>query len=97
LSTIEEYMLPCLNKSLFGVECTGCGAQRSALLLFNGEFAAAFSMYPAIYSLVILFGFLLVNLFVKFKYDYHIKIGLIIFNAVIIAGSYIIKMIYNFT
>jgi len=86
-----------MNKSLFGVECTGCGAQRSALLLFNGEFAAAFSMYPAIYSLAILFFFLFVNLFFKFKYDYHIKIGLIIFNAVIIAGAYIIKMIHNFT
>ncbi|GGG38815.1 hypothetical protein GCM10011532_23270 [Christiangramia forsetii] len=89
-------MLPCLNKTVLGVECTGCGGQRAALLLFQGEFKEAFVMYPAIYSLVVLFGFLIINLFIKFKYDYNIKIGLIIFNAVIIAGAYIIKMINTF-
>jgi len=94
LNSIEEYMLPCLNKSLFGVECTGCGAQRAALLLFQGEFLKAFHMYPAIFSLAILLLFLLFNLFFKFKFDYTIKIGLIIFNAVVIAGAYILKMIH---
>jgi len=96
LSTLEEYMFPCVNKSLLGVECTGCGGQRAAMLLFRGEFSQAFFMYPAIYSLAILFIFLLVNLFIKFKYDYNIKIGLIIFNAVIIAGAYIFKMFHIF-
>jgi hypothetical protein len=93
---IEEYMLPCINQSLFGVDCTGCGAQRAAVLLFSGEFSKAFAMYPAIYSLVILLVFLVFNLFIKFKFDYQIKIGLIIFNAVIIGGAYIFKMIHIF-
>ncbi|TBW25796.1 DUF2752 domain-containing protein [Gramella sp. KN1008] len=89
-------MLPCLNKTLFGIDCTGCGAQRSVALLFQGEFSEAFFMYPAIYSLLILFLFLVFNLFFKFKYDYSIKIGLILLNAVIIAIAYIIKMIHIF-
>ncbi|SDS29216.1 DUF2752 domain-containing protein [Christiangramia echinicola] len=93
MSSIEEYMLPCLNKSVFGVDCTGCGAQRATVLLANGEFSKAFEMYPAIYSLAFLLLFLVFNLFYKFKFDYNIKIGLIIFNAVIIAGAYIFKMI----
>ncbi|SDR72688.1 Protein of unknown function [Gramella sp. MAR_2010_147] len=97
MSSLEEYMFPCLNKSLLGIECTGCGGQRAALLLFQGEFKEAFYMYPAIYSLAILLGFLLVNLFFKFKYDFNIKIGLIVFNALIIAGAYILKMIHIFT
>ena len=96
MSSIEEYMLPCLNKSLFGVDCTGCGAQRAVVLLFRGEFLQAFHMYPAIYSLAILLLFLLFNLFYKFKFDYNIKIGLIIFNAVVIGGAYIFKMIHIF-
>lgn len=96
MTIFEEYMLPCLNKAVFGVECTGCGAQRATILLFQGEFLKAFYMYPAIYSLALLFAFLLINLFFKFRYDYSIKIGLIIFNAVIIAGAYIIKMIQIF-
>lgn len=89
---IEEYMLPCLNKSLLGIDCTGCGAQRALVFLFEGEFTKAFYMYPAIYSLIFLFVFLLFNLFYKFKFDYHLKLGLIIFNAVLIAGAYLLKM-----
>lgn len=89
-------MLPCLNKTLFGIDCTGCGAQRSVALLFQGKFSEAFFMYPAIYSLIILLLFLVFNLFYKFKYDYSIKMGLILFNAAIIAIAYIIKMIHIF-
>ncbi|MCM8571104.1 DUF2752 domain-containing protein [Gramella jeungdoensis] len=96
MTNLQEYMLPCLNKTLFGIECTGCGAQRAAVLLFQGEFSKAFFMYPAIYSLLVLLAFLLFNLFYKFRYDYSIKMGLIIFNAVIIAIAYIIKMIHIF-
>ncbi|WP_341478038.1 DUF2752 domain-containing protein [Christiangramia sabulilitoris] len=96
MNTIEEYMLPCMNKALFGVDCTGCGAQRAVILLFKGEFSQAFYMYPAIYSIVILLIFLVFNLFYKFKSDYNIKMGLIIFNGVLIAGAYIFKMIQIF-
>lgn len=92
----EEYMLPCLNKSLLGMECTGCGAQRALVLLFQGEFTSAFKMYPAIYSLAFLFVFLLFNLFYKFKFDYQLKMGLIIFNALVIAGAYLVKMFQLF-
>ncbi len=92
MNDLQEYMLPCLNKTLFGVDCTGCGAQRATVFLFQGEFLKAFHMYPAIYSLLVLLLFLLFNLFVKFKYDYSIKIGLILLNALIMAGAYIFKM-----
>ncbi len=89
-------MFPCLNKTVLGIDCTGCGGQRAALLLFQGEFQEAFFMYPAIYSLGVLMVFLLINLFIRFKYDFQIKMGLIIFNAVVIAGAYIFKMIHIF-
>jgi len=96
LSNLEEYMLPCLNKTLFGVECTGCGAQRAAVFLFRGDFTKAFFMYPAIYPLAFLFTFLVFNLFFKFKYDYTVKISLIIITALAMAIAYIIKMFYLF-
>ena len=53
---IEKYMLPCMNKSLFGVDCIGCGTQRSLLLLVNGEFTKAFYQFPAVYTTLLLFG-----------------------------------------
>jgi Protein of unknown function (DUF2752) len=91
---MEEYMLPCLNKKLFGIDCLGCGMQRATALLFRGEFIAAFKIYPAIYSLLLLALFLILNLFLKFKFSEKIKLGLIILNIVIILVSYIIKMLY---
>ncbi len=92
-------MLPCLNKSLFGIECTGCGAQRATVYLISGEFSQAFFMYPAIYPIAILLLFLVFNLFFRFRNDFAIKIGLIIFSAAVMIISYIIKMyhIFNLT
>lgn len=89
---LDDYMLPCLNKTLFGVECPGCGMQRSLSLIFQGQFLAAFKMYPAIYTIFILALFLIFNLFVKFKHDYKVKMGLIILNVLIIIVSYIFKI-----
>lgn len=92
LKGVEDFMLPCLNKKIFGVECLGCGIQRATVLLFKGDFSAAFASYPAIFTLFILVAFLVFNLFIKFKHDTKIKIALIIINVLIIIVSYIIKM-----
>ena len=89
---LEDFMLPCLNKQLFGIDCLGCGIQRATALLFKGEFIAAFKIYPAIYSLLLLAGFLLLNLFVKFRLANIIKIFLIALNILIIVISYALKM-----
>lgn len=87
-------MLPCLNKKLFGIECLGCGMQRATALFFRGEFLAAFKIYPAIYSLLLLAVFLILNLFLTFRFAEKIKLGLIILNIIIIVVSYVIKMLY---
>ncbi|MEZ4797326.1 MAG: DUF2752 domain-containing protein [Flavobacteriaceae bacterium] len=88
----EDYMLPCLTKKFFGIECFGCGFQRSAVLLFQGEFVAAFKMYPAIYTLLLFAGFLVTNMFFKFKNEERIKLILVVLNIVIIVTNYIIKI-----
>ncbi|WP_203583805.1 DUF2752 domain-containing protein [Flagellimonas sediminis] len=90
--SLEDYMLPCLNKKLFGVDCPGCGMQRSADLLLHGEFLAAFQMYPAIYPIIMLLLFLSTTLFVKLKYAQQIKMVLMLLVAGTIIVSYILKM-----
>ncbi|UUF12243.1 DUF2752 domain-containing protein [Flavobacterium panici] len=67
---LEKYMIPCLFKKLFGVECLGCGFQRSLFLLFQGEFSAAFKMYPAIYT-TLLFLILLALYFLDKSRNYQ--------------------------
>ena len=93
---MEEFMLPCLNKQLFGLDCLGCGAQRAFVLVFKGQFSAAFEMYPAIYTMLFLVFFLILNFFVNFKKALQIKAGLLILNAVIIIVSYYFKMEHYF-
>lgn len=89
---LEDYMVPCINKKIFGVECLGCGMQRATALLFSGQFETAFKIYPAIYTIFLLLAVIAVNFFIKFKFDYQIKIGLILLNAIIMVVSYFIKM-----
>ncbi len=92
---MDKYMLPCLNKKLFGVECMGCGIQRSISLIFQGEFSEAFHMYPAIYTLILLFSIIAFNLVKSFKYAYKIIFPLAILNCIIIISSFVIKTFFS--
>jgi hypothetical protein len=66
--------------------------QRATAFLFQGEFIAAYKMYPAIYTLILLLGFIIFNMFLKFKFDSIIRLTLIAINVIIILVSYIIKI-----
>lgn len=92
LSSAKDLMLPCLNKKLLGIDCPGCGMQRSVHLLLHGDFLAAFKMYPAIYPIFFLLIFLVSNIFVKYKYAHQIKLFLMLLTAMTIIISYILKM-----
>lgn len=88
---MEEYMLPCLSKKFFGIECFGCGTQRALVLVFKGEFTAAFKMFPAIYTLILFFVFVAMHYLDKNR-NYHTAItGLGVINAVIMVISYFVK------
>lgn len=89
---MEDLFLPCLNKELFGIDCYGCGGQRAFLMVMKGDLSGAFNLFPAIFPLLVLLIFVFLNLFVKFKFDHLIKIGLILFTAGVVLVSYIIKM-----
>lgn len=94
MQNLEEYMLPCLNKKFFGLDCMGCGMQRSAVLLAKGEFVDAFNMYPAIYTLLLLFGIIAFNTFKDFKYASKIILILAVLNGIIIVSNFIIKTFF---
>ena len=88
----EDFMLPCLTKKFFGIECFGCGFQRSLSFLFQGEFVAAFKMYPGIYPLFALGIFLILNFFFKIKNAEKIKITLVVLSIAFIVINYILKI-----
>ena len=89
----NDGLLPCLNKQLFGLECPGCGLQRSVLLLFDGDFVAAFYMYPAIYPMILLMFFLIADQFIAIKYANTISITLMITTVTFILTNFLIKLL----
>ena len=90
---LEEYMLPCINKKLFGVDCLGCGLQRAVLLLLKGDFIGAFKMYPAIYTLLVFITFIFLNFKFQFKNSQIIIRMLFAVNVILIVGNFILKLI----
>lgn len=89
---MEEFMLPCLNKRIFGVECLGCGLQRGAFFLIKGEFGAAFAIYPGIFPLVLLLSFISLNFFF-FPIKHYTKVVWIlgILTGLTMVFSYVLK------
>ena len=49
-------MLPCAYKELFGIDCPTCGAQRSLLLLVEGNLKDSFLIYPPLIPVLVLAG-----------------------------------------
>ncbi len=88
----EDFMIPCMNKQFFGVDCLGCGTQRALLLVLKGDFVAAFHMFPAIYTTLIFFAFLGLHFIDKSRNYQKIIIGLAIVNAIIMIVSYFYKL-----
>jgi hypothetical protein len=92
---MEDYMIPCMNKKLFGVECFGCGTQRSLLLLIHGDFAGAFAMFPAIYTTILFFAVVGLHFIDKSRNYNKLIVSLAIINAVIMIVSYFYKHFFN--
>lgn len=88
---MEEYMIPCISKKFFGIDCLGCGTQRSLLLLCKGEFTDAFNMFPAIYTTLLFLLFIGLNFIDKARNYHKAIITTAIINAVIMVVSYGIK------
>lgn len=89
---LEDHMLSCQWKEM-GMECMGCGLQRSVIYLLKGDFHHAFLVYPAIYSLLLMGLFLGLHLKFNFTKGHLVLKWLFILNVVIILTNYILKLI----
>jgi hypothetical protein len=87
-------MLPCLFKQITGVDCPGCGAQRSFDLLIHGQLIESFKLYPGLVPLIILLISFLFDLFFKQKNKSNTTWYLAIFSMSMVIGSYIIKALF---
>ena len=94
LLSIKEYMVPCLSKTVLGVICPGCGFQRSIALLLEGDFLGAFTMYPAIFTLIPFALLLVVSGIFRLKNMNPLISVLGITSVALILINFFIKLIF---
>lgn len=93
INWLQGYLLPCPFKYLTGVDCPGCGFQRSVLALFGGDLHKSFALYPPIIPLLITAIWWLADSYLKLDNGKEIvKKSLFICVAAIIVVSYTLKL-----
>lgn len=90
---LENHMMPCFYKQISGIDCPGCGMQRSFIELLNGDFSASIKMYPALLPVIFTLGLTAAHLFFKFKDGAVLIKYSFIITISIITISYIFKLL----
>jgi hypothetical protein len=96
LDWIEHHLLPCPSKYFFGLDCPGCGMQRSMLDLLKGDIAGSLKMYPGLLPILFTLVFMVLHLRYKFRNGAMTLQYAYIISAVIVVASFIIKQIQFF-
>ncbi|RZA03506.1 MAG: DUF2752 domain-containing protein [Sphingobacteriaceae bacterium] len=90
---LQHYLLPCPFKYLTGIDCPGCGFQRSVIELMQGNIKQSFILYPpAMPILLVLIYYASTKVFKLQQKSIRLK-PLLIIVACIIMLSYTIKML----
>src|ERR1017187_1418872 len=53
---LEDHMMTCYYKQVSGIDCPGCGMQRSFIELLKGNFFESIKLYPALFAVIITLG-----------------------------------------
>jgi len=90
---LQQHMLTCPSVKYFGMECPGCGIQRSMIALLQGNFLFSMQLYPALLPLVVLCVYTMLHLKYKFTVGSKVIIALQLLVVAIIIAHYIYKII----
>ena len=91
---LQNHLIPCPFKYLTGIDCPGCGFQRSVIELIQGNIKQSFILYPPAIPILLLLAYYLFTCILKSKQQKNIQLKpLLIVVALIIMFSYTIKML----
>lgn len=90
LHWLEHNLLRCPIKQNFGIDCPGCGIQRSFVALMKGDVLESLKFYPATIPIITLFALTIVHL----KFD--LKNGAFFIKLLYIAITLIIVINYTY-
>jgi hypothetical protein len=90
---LEHHQVSCFYKKYLGVECPGCGMQRSFVYLLKGDFIQSLKMYPALIPTMFMFFFLILHIIFKFEKGHKVLLILFIFNVFLMLSNFIFKLL----
>lgn len=90
---LENHFMTCPYKAVSGMDCPGCGMQRSLIELLKGNFLESFYLYPALLPTIFTLLFTAMHLIFKFKNGAAIiKYSFVTTIAIVLVG-YFLKML----
>ena len=95
ISWMESHQGTCSFREHAGIDCPGCGLQRSILALLEGDLLESILLFPALLPLTVMFVFLGIHLVFNLKHGALILKILYIGNISIILLNYIIKLMIH--
>jgi len=95
ITWLESNMLACPYKKYFGIDCLGCGMQRSIVALLKGNLAESFYFYPALIPMVFMFLLLITHLIFKFKNGGTWLKYNFIFVVIVVVINFVYKLFYH--
>jgi hypothetical protein len=90
---LQDHMLRCPFKYITGVDCPGCGFQRSVLDLLQGDLHKSIQLYPPAIPLLVFFAYGIADGLFKLdtKNEWIKKTGFIVTGAIVMV-SYCLKL-----
>ncbi len=88
---LEHHLLSCFFKSHFGIECPGCGTQRSLIALLKGNIIESIQYHAAVIPFIITIMLLIFQLMIKHEKGGKWVMWAFITTTAITVVQYIIK------
>jgi hypothetical protein len=91
---IEQHLFTCPNKYFFGLDCPGCGMQRSLLEIFRGNVFDSILLYPGLIPMMFTMVMLIVHLRFKLNNGARLLQYSYITSASVVMVSFFIKQFF---
>ena len=90
---LQNHLIPCPFKYLTGIDCPGCGFQRSVVALLQGDIHKSLILYPPAIPLLLFFAYGIADKYLKLDTPKFAVIKtLFIITGSIVLISYMIKI-----
>ncbi len=95
---LQQHLIPCPLKSLTGIDCPGCGFQRSVIELIQGNLYRSLTTYPPTIAILLFLLLVLTDSYLKTRWGKALKKWLFLLAATTVVINYGFKIwaLYSF-